>query len=61
VIARAPGRVLWGTDWPHPNVGATVPSDADLVDLLPLLAPDPATLHALLVANPLRLYDFIDS
>ena len=61
LIARAPGRVLWGTDWPHPNVGAKVPRDADLVDLLPLLAPDPATLHALLVANPLRLYDFGDS
>jgi predicted TIM-barrel fold metal-dependent hydrolase len=61
LIARAPDRVLWGTDWPHPNVGPNVPSDGDLVDLLPLIAPDSATLHALLVANPLRLYDFTDS
>jgi 2-pyrone-4,6-dicarboxylate lactonase len=61
LIACAPDRVLWGTDWPHPNVGPNVPDDADLVDLLPLIAPDPAKLHALLVANPLRLYDFIGS
>ena len=58
LIARAPDRVLWGTDWPHPNVGRTIINDGDLVDLLPLIAPDPKTLHALLVANPLRLYDF---
>jgi predicted TIM-barrel fold metal-dependent hydrolase len=58
LIARAPDRVLWGTDWPHPNVGANAPDDDHLVDLLPLIARDPESRHALLVANPLRLYHF---
>ena len=58
LIARAPDRVLWGTDWPHPNVGPNAPNDGDLVDLLPLIAPDPGNRNALLVTNPMRLYDF---
>jgi predicted TIM-barrel fold metal-dependent hydrolase len=58
-IARAaPDRVLWGTDWPHPNVGRHVPNDGDLVDLLPVIAPDEALRSKLLVDNPARLYDF---
>ena len=39
----APDRVLWGTDWPHPNVGRHMPNDGDLVDLVPLMAPDEAS------------------
>ena len=58
LVRAAPDRVLWGTDWPHPNVGRHVPNDGDLVDLLPLIAPNEALRHKLLVDNPARLYDF---
>jgi len=57
LIANAPDRVLWGTDWPHPNV-RHMPDDGDLVDLLADFAPDEATRHRILVDNPQRLYDF---
>lgn len=56
LIAAAPDRVLWGTDWPHPNV-RWEPDEADLVDLLPSFA-DAAELQRLLVDNPARLYGF---
>lgn len=55
LIAAAPERVLWGTDWPHPNV-RHVPDDGDLVDLLAAFAPDEATRNLILVDNPRRLY-----
>jgi 2-pyrone-4,6-dicarboxylate lactonase len=58
LIAAAPDRVLWGTDWPHPNIARHMPNDGDLVDLLPLIAPDRAVQQKLLVENPARLYDF---
>ncbi|HTH96302.1 MAG TPA: amidohydrolase family protein [Stellaceae bacterium] len=57
LIKAAPDRVIWGTDWPHPNV-KVMPNDADLVDLIPLFAPDEATQRRILVENPTRLYDF---
>jgi len=57
IVQAAPGRVLWGTDFPHPN--ATHEADeADLVDLVPHYAPDAATQKRLLVDNPARLYGF---
>src|SRR3954468_13452438 len=58
LIEAAPDRVLWGTDWPHPNVGRRVPNDADLVSLLPLMAPDESLRQKLLVDNAATLYDF---
>lgn len=57
LIAAAPDRVIWGTDWPHPN-NPWNPDDADLVDLLPLIAPDAAQRQKLLVDNPARLVGF---
>jgi len=57
LIAVAPDRILWGTDWPHPNV-KHMPNDGDLVDLIPLMAPDPAIRKKILVDNPARLYGF---
>ena len=56
LIEAAPDRVLWGTDWPHPNV-RWEPDEADLVDLLPSFA-GAAALHKVLVDNPARLYGF---
>ena len=58
LIAAAPDRVLWGTDWPHPNVGKHMPNDGDLVDLFAQMAPDPALQKKILVDNPARLYGF---
>ena len=57
LIAAAPDRVLWGTDWPHPNV-RHMPDDGDLVDLLAEFAPDESIRNRLLVANPEHLYGF---
>ena len=57
LIAAAPDRVLWGTDWPHPNV-RHMPDDGDLLDHLAAFAPDEAVRNKILVDNPQRLYDF---
>ena len=59
LIAAAPDRVLWGTDWPHPNV-RHMPDDGDLVDLMAQFAPDEALRTQILVRNPETLYDFTD-
>jgi len=58
LVNAAPDRVIWGTDWPHPNIPAAMPNDADLVDLLPEMIGDEETLHKVLVANPARLFGF---
>ena len=56
VVRRFPDRVLWGTDWPHPNMKSHMPDDGALVDWIPLIAPTPELQHKLLVDNPMRLY-----
>lgn len=58
LIAAAPDRVLWGTDWPHPNIARHMPNDGDLVDLLPCMMPDESVRRRILVDNPARLYGF---
>ena len=58
LIDTAPDRVIWGSDWPHPNV-KFMPNDGDLVDLIPHYAPDPAVRQKLLVDNPVRLFGFV--
>jgi 2-pyrone-4,6-dicarboxylate lactonase len=58
LIEVAADRLLWGTDWPHPNISKHMPNDGDLVDLVPLYAPDAATQKRILVDNPHRLYQF---
>ena len=60
VIAAAPDRVIWGTDWPHSNNFAPghTPNDGDLVDLLAAFAPDQAVRTKILVDNPATLYGF---
>jgi 2-pyrone-4,6-dicarboxylate lactonase len=57
LIDTAPRRVLWGTDWPHPNV-RYMPNDGDLMDLVPLYAADNERRRLLLVDNPARLFRF---
>jgi predicted TIM-barrel fold metal-dependent hydrolase len=58
LISAAPDRILWGTDWPHPNIAKHMPNDGDLVDLIPLMMPDAVTQRLVLVENPDRLYGF---
>ena len=51
-------RVLWGTDWPHPNHHGPIPDDGELVDVLAQIAPAEAQRRRLLVDNPARFYGF---
>jgi 2-pyrone-4,6-dicarboxylate lactonase len=57
LAAHAPERVVWGTDWPHPNHNA-VPNDGDLVNLIAEIAPDERTRKLMLVDNPAKLFGF---
>lgn len=56
VVETFPDRVLWGTDWPHPNMKTHMPDDGKLVDFIPRVAVTQALQKALLVDNPMRLY-----
>ena len=56
VVEEFPDRVIWGTDWPHPNLKDHMPDDGLLVDILPHMAPTPTLQKKLLVDNPMRLY-----
>ncbi len=56
LVKAFPDRVLWGTDWPHPNMTTHMPDDGDLVNMIPRIAPTPDERQALLVDNPMRLY-----
>jgi len=56
LVERFPDRVLWGTDWPHPNMKSHVPDEGDLVDVIPRIAVTEALQSKLLVDNPMRLY-----
>jgi 2-pyrone-4,6-dicarboxylate lactonase len=56
IVERFPDRVLWGTDWPHPNVKPLMPDDGVLVDVIPKIAPTAELQRRLLVDNPMRLY-----
>jgi predicted TIM-barrel fold metal-dependent hydrolase len=56
LVAAAPDRVLWGTDWPHPNLKDHMPDDGLLVDFIPHIAITAELRRRLLVANPMRLY-----
>jgi len=59
LLQANPGRVVWGTDWPHVNYyDRPVPSDTGLVELLPLIAPDQTDRQRLLVDNPGQLYGY---
>ncbi|PVH28903.1 2-pyrone-4,6-dicarboxylate hydrolase [Pararhodobacter oceanensis] len=56
IVERFPDRVLWGTDWPHPNMKSHMPDDGELVDFIPQIAPTAEQQRKLLVDNPMRLY-----
>ncbi|EAR08621.1 amidohydrolase family protein [Reinekea blandensis] len=56
LVETFPDRVLWGTDWPHPNMKSHVPDDGVLVDVIPRIAPTEALQQKLLIDNPMKLY-----
>jgi 2-pyrone-4,6-dicarboxylate lactonase len=56
VVEMFPDRVLWGTDWPHPNMKNHMPDDGKLVDFIPKIAESALLQQKLLVDNPMRLY-----
>ncbi len=56
IVELFPDRVLWGTDWPHPNMKSHMPDDGALVDFIPRIARTPMQQRKLLVDNPMRLY-----
>lgn len=56
LVETFPERVLWGTDWPHPNMKSHMPDDGKLVDYIPRIASTPGLQRKLLVDNPMRLY-----
>ncbi|MBY6200992.1 amidohydrolase family protein [Maritalea mobilis] len=56
LVERFPDRVLWGTDWPHPNMKSHMPDEGALVDMIPQIAPNDALQRKLLIDNPMRLY-----
>jgi D-galactarolactone isomerase len=58
IIWAAPERVVWGSNWPHPNAPEPKPDEAALLDLLAEWAPEEALRRAILVGNAARLYDF---
>ena len=56
LVENFPDRVLWGTDWPHPNLKSHMPDDGKLVDFIPRIATTDELRQKLLVDNPMRLY-----
>jgi 2-pyrone-4,6-dicarboxylate lactonase len=56
LVESFPSRVLWGTDWPHPNMPVEAPDDGVLVDVIPKIARTAALQQKLLVDNPTKLY-----
>ncbi|HXQ53343.1 MAG TPA: amidohydrolase family protein [Stellaceae bacterium] len=59
-IAKAPDRIIWGTDWPHAYVyqAGKMINDGDLISFVADFAPDEATRKKILVDNPARLFGF---
>jgi len=56
IIEAAPDQVVWGTDWPHPNVPNDMPDEGELVDLFALYCDDESLRRKILVDNPTRIY-----
>ena len=56
LVADYPDRVIWGTDWPHPNMQDEISDDGHIVDMIPRIAPTAELQQKLLVTNPMRLY-----
>ena len=58
LVEAGPGRIMWGTDWPHPNKYAVNPNDGDLVDAFGDWVPDDAKRREIMVDTPAKFYRF---
>ena len=58
LIEAAPERIMWGTDWPHPNKYVANPNDGDLVDWFGEWVPDHAMRQKIMVDTPAKFYRF---
>lgn len=58
LVERAPNRLLWGSDWPHPQYWRPMPSDSDLLDMMLDWVPDEATRNRIFVDNPIEAFGF---
>ena len=58
LVARAPNRLLWGSDWPHPQYWRPMPSDSDLLDMMLDWVPDERTRNRIFVDNPIEAFGF---
>ena len=58
LVRRAPKRLMWGSDWPHPNYFNPMPNDADLLDLMLEWAVDEAVRNDIMINNPAELLGF---
>lgn len=58
LVRRAPNRLMWGSDWPHPNYFNPMPNDADLLDMMLEWAPDEAVRNDIMINNPAELLGF---
>ena len=56
LVSSYADRVLWGTDWPHPNMQDAIPDDGHLVDMIPRIAQSATLQRKMLIDNPMRLY-----
>lgn len=56
LVSDYPNRVLWGTDWPHPNMESNIPDDGHLVDIIPRIASTAEIQRKMLIDNPTHLY-----
>ncbi len=56
LIEASPDHMVWGTDWPHPELTENMPNDGDLLNALDDYTPDPDLKHRILVDNPATLY-----
>jgi 2-pyrone-4,6-dicarboxylate lactonase len=58
LIEAAPERIMWGTDWPHPNKYVVNPNDGDLVDAFGDWVTDAAMRRKIMVETPAAFYRF---
>src|ERR1044071_277255 len=59
IIAARPDHVVWGSNWPHPNIRVPTPNDGDLLNFLLAAAPDEHARKKILSDNPAKLYGWL--
>jgi predicted TIM-barrel fold metal-dependent hydrolase len=58
LVEHYPDRLLWGSDWPHPQYFKPMPNDVDLLDQMLDWVPDEAVRNRIFVDNPAKLFGF---